>query len=291
MKKLLILFVGILVLASCSNESVVAEEALVAAEETAETTTDSGLFSREGVKVSVCHKNGGEIVIDEAALNTHIAHGDAVDRDGDGFYDVENPCSQIDCDDNAYSPDNSCAPPEEIGDQYKGGLVFYFFVEGDAEYIEGETHGLVCALSDYKTSVEWGCNLDDLLRVPNFYCDTDFDDCQDFSRLDGPGADIGYGERNTISILLDCFDHDAAKAARSYGEEWFLPSIQELNKMYVNKNTLEAVEGFDAFSSYYWSSTEGNYNAAWAKDFNLVLGNRQYVKASPNVSVRAVRAF
>ena len=85
MKKLIILFVGILVLASCSNESVVAEEALVAAEETAETTTDSGLFSREGVKVSVCYKNAGEIVIDEAALNTHIAHGDAVDEDGDGF--------------------------------------------------------------------------------------------------------------------------------------------------------------------------------------------------------------
>jgi hypothetical protein len=276
MKKLLILFVGILVLASCSNESVVAEEALVAAEETAETTTDSGLFSREGVKVSVCHKNGGEIVIDEAALNTHIAHGDAVDRDGDGFFNIDNPCSATDDDDDDFY---STGVEATIGDLRAGGVVFYVA-------LDDTTHGLVCALSDYKTSVEWGCNLDDL-GVPNIYCDTDFDNCQNFSP-DGHGAYIGDGERNTISILLDCSDHDAALAARSYGEEWFLPSIQELNEMYENKVALEEAEGFDAFSRYYWSSTESSEFEAWGKDFEL--GNRQWVKGNP-LTVRAVRAF
>jgi hypothetical protein len=288
MKKLLILFVGILVLASCSNESVVAEEAAVAAEEIAETTTDSGLFSREGVKVSVCHKNGGEIVIAEAALNTHIAHGDAVDRDGDGFYDDENPCSEIDCDDNAYSLDNSCAPPEEIGGRYKGGLVFYFFVEGDKGYIIGETHGLVCALSDYKTIVEWGCNFTNLLSVPDVYCDTDSSDCPNFIP-NGLGAEIGDGESNTISILSECPDHKAATAARFYGEEWFLPSIKELNAMYEKRGTLEAVDGFERFSYYYWSSTEFSTRGAWGQDFEY--SSQVRINKDWKFYVRAVRAF
>jgi uncharacterized protein (TIGR02145 family) len=52
------------------------------------------------IKVRICHKNGVEIVIDEAALMTHIAHGDAVDLDGDGYFNKENSCTTIDCNDN-----------------------------------------------------------------------------------------------------------------------------------------------------------------------------------------------
>ena len=56
--------------------------------------------SSPNIKVKVCHQNGVEIVIDDAALTTHISHGDAVDRDNDGYFDRENPCSSIDCNDN-----------------------------------------------------------------------------------------------------------------------------------------------------------------------------------------------
>ncbi len=38
--------------------------------------------------------------------------------------------------------------------------------------------------------------------------------------------------------------------------------------MYINKSTLEGVSGFTAFSNYYWSSTECDYNNAWDQDFN-----------------------
>jgi hypothetical protein len=244
MKKLLILFEGILVLASCSNESVVAEEAAVAAEETAETTTDSGLFSREGVKVSVCHKNGGEIVIAEAALNTHIAHGDAVDRDGDGFYNKVNPCSETDCDDYAYEQYNSCEPPSKIGDQYKGGLVFYFLVEGDTGYFVGVTDGLVCYTQDAPTKLNW-------------------DDANDYCANFGPIND------------------------------WRLPSKIELDAMYVNKVTLEAVPGFEAFEfddvSTYWSSTEYDNDYAWVQNFSD--GNQGGISKNYTSNVRAVRAF
>jgi uncharacterized protein (TIGR02145 family) len=52
------------------------------------------------IRVKVCHQNGIEIVIDEAALTTHIGHGDAVDMDDDGYFNGQNSCTAIDCDDN-----------------------------------------------------------------------------------------------------------------------------------------------------------------------------------------------
>jgi hypothetical protein len=49
-------------------------------------------------KVNVCHK-GKIITISVHGLKAHQAHGDAVDKDGDGFFDVDNKCSEVDCDD------------------------------------------------------------------------------------------------------------------------------------------------------------------------------------------------
>jgi hypothetical protein len=73
---------------------------------------------------------------------------------------------------------------------------------------------------------------------------------------------------------------------------WYLPSKDELNQMYINKTTLEAVSGFAAFADddYYWSSTEGANNTEWLQDFYN--GNQGSLsKSFPNGSVRAVRAF
>jgi len=95
MKKFILLFAGILILASCSNESVVAEQEVLADE----AVQNPDLFARDGIKVDVCHKNAGELVIGEDAVQTHIDHGDAVDMDGDGFFHIDNPCSATDLDD------------------------------------------------------------------------------------------------------------------------------------------------------------------------------------------------
>lgn len=70
-------------------------------------STDQSTFTKESVKV--CHKDAVEIVTDEAALEAHIAHGDAVDMDDDGFYDIDNPCSATDCNDY----DNNVNPSAE----------------------------------------------------------------------------------------------------------------------------------------------------------------------------------
>ena len=159
-----------------------------------------------------------------------------------------------------------------IGDIVNGGVVFWLDSTGQ--------HGLVVAMSDIATSVQWGCDGTDLPNVPNVSSNPPV----------GQGAEIGDGFNNTNDILNDCPTAPAALAARSLGAQWFLPSAKELNQMYINKDDLEAVDGFTAFSSStYWSSTEYEDNGAWRLYFSNGFQSIYY-KSNADV-VRAVRAF
>jgi hypothetical protein len=159
-----------------------------------------------------------------------------------------------------------------IGDIREGGIVFWVDPADN-------THGLVCAFSDYATKVEWGCIGTDVPNVPNV---TGYPPA-------GSGAEIGDGEANTNAILADCPTASAALAARSLGPEWFLPSVNELNEMHIHKTTLEAVDGFAPFSVVHWSSTEFDNNKAWF----MFLGDGDQYYSSKDIPtiVRAVRAF
>tara|TARA_B110000208_G_scaffold52225_1_gene68577 strand:+ start:99 stop:902 length:804 start_codon:yes stop_codon:yes gene_type:complete len=167
-----------------------------------------------------------------------------------------------------------------VGGIYGDGVIFYIFEDGDTGYVLGETHGLVAAMSDYPTYLEWGCFGTDLPNVPNV---TSYPPI-------GVGAEIGDGFNNTNAILQDCPSAPAAVAARSLGPDWFLPSAKELNQMYLKKEILEAVSGFTAFSDDYWSSTEISDDFPWLQNFYN--GNQYSIEKNftfPNV--RAVRAF
>jgi hypothetical protein len=67
--------------------------------------------------------------------------------------------------------------------------------------------------------------------------------------------------------------------------DWFLPSKDELNSLYLAKTT---VGGF--YDSYYWSSSEDFANSAWY--YQLFLDGRQGTSSKGNaLYVRPVRAF
>jgi hypothetical protein len=166
--------------------------------------------------------------------------------------------------------------PVAIGDLRAGGVVFWVDPRDN-------THGLVCALQDYPSQVAWGCYGTDLPNVPNV--------AYNGGNPVGAGVKIGDGESNTTGILADCSSAPAALAARSYGAEWFLPSAMELNQIYINRATLEAVSGVVAFSKNYWSSTELNYDTAWEQYFNNIWGTRNPSDKFYTKYVRAVRAF
>ena len=140
---------------------------------------------------------------------------------------------------------------------------------------------MVAAFSDVAAGVAWGCNGTDLPNVINVPYNGGVPT--------GDGAEIEDGVTNTNGILTDCSTAPAALAVRTFGPDWFLPSAKELNHMYINKTTLEAVSGFTAFSGFYWSSSENSGNKAWRENFTYVSWNA--MAKSTTIAVRAVRAF
>jgi hypothetical protein len=167
-----------------------------------------------------------------------------------------------------------------VGDFYQGGVVFYIFESGDTGYIAGETHGLIAAVQDQSSGIQWynGSNV----------------------TTGATGTAIGTGSANTDAIIAVQGATEisyAAGLARAYTvgsyTDWFLPSEDELNKMYLNKatiNTTASANGGSNFSSnYYWSSTELGYSGAWAQNF--VSGSQANGYKGYTNGVRAVRAF
>lgn len=103
---------------------------------------------------------------------------------------------------------------------------------------------------------------------------------------------IGSGFSNSLSIIAQGNNDPAVSAAslaRSYGggglTDWYLPSHDELNEMYLNRSSI----GVFLVNDYYWSSTESPVNGAWCLRFqNFDLDS---VSKSADYGVRPIRAF
>jgi hypothetical protein len=170
--------------------------------------------------------------------------------------------------------------PIVVGDFYQGGVVFYIFVDGDTGYVAGETHGLIAAVQDQSSGIRW---------YNGSYVTTE-----------ATSTALGTGATNTttiISVQGATETSYAAGLARAYTgggyTDWFLPSKDELNKMYLNRATINTTaasnSGSDFGSSYYWSSTENDNDNAWMQRF--IDGFQTNFSKSAKRDVRAVRAF
>jgi hypothetical protein len=163
----------------------------------------------------------------------------------------------------------------QIGNAYQGGKIAYILVSGDPGYDANVQHGLIVSTTDQSTGIKWnnGAN----------------------TTTGALATALATGLANTNTIIVSqgaSATNYAAGLARAYTitdngvtyNDWYLPSKDELYKIYLNK---VAIGNFSA--TYYWSSTENEGSTALIQDFNS--GNSANIDKSFTHYVRAVRSF
>jgi hypothetical protein len=161
-----------------------------------------------------------------------------------------------------------------IGDSLQGGIIAYILQGSDSGYDPCIQHGLIASYSDQGTSAPWGCAGTGI--------------------TDAEYTDIGTGEQNTFYILDYCYISGmAAEICQYYSNPdfgggtyygWYLPSKDELNKLYINK---AAIGGFS--NNNYWSSSEIDNDDAWLQNFSN--GSQLNNNKDNTFYVRAIRSF
>jgi hypothetical protein len=156
-----------------------------------------------------------------------------------------------------------------VGDSYGGGIVAYILQSGDTGYDANVQHGLIAATADQSTGIQW---------YNGSYVVTG-----------ATGTAIGTGQANTTAIVnIQGAGSYAAKLCHDLTvggyNDWFLPSKDELDKLYTNK---VAIGGFAGYG--YWSSSEANAGSAWYQVFGN--GDQPINSKGNALRVRAVRAF
>jgi hypothetical protein len=173
-------------------------------------------------------------------------------------------------------------PPPKIGDLIAGGIIFYIAPEPtDLDGNGTLDKGLVCALSDQSNGTQW---------IIGGNTQTEYNG--------NTLTEIGTGKANTIAMMSQsgyiggaakvCNDYENPDTGTGIYDDWFLPSIAELNEMFSQTTILNTVTGFTPANGFiYWSSSEMvNINA-----YAYVFFGSTIVSKSSNGFVRPIRAF
>ena len=108
--------------------------------------------------------------------------------------------------------------------------------------------------------------------------------------LNARGTAVGSGYKNTVAMVAQSSTANrAGTIARAYRgpnnlSDWYLPSKDELNQLYINK---ARVGGF--VSNFYWSSSEVHSLETWYQNFSN--GTQFNLAKYYTLYVRPVRAF
>lgn len=160
-----------------------------------------------------------------------------------------------------------------VGDTYGGGKVAYILVAGDPGYDANTPHGLIAATSDQSNGIRWYNG--------------------SYTTTGATGTAIGTGLANTNTIITSqkgTTTSYAAGKARAYTgggyTDWYLPSKDELNKLYLNRSK---IGGFK--TATYWSSSEYASDNAWYQNLYPKGSQLKILNKSYTFYVRAIRAF
>lgn len=171
-----------------------------------------------------------------------------------------------------YGPEINFTTFLAIGSVFQGGKLTYILAAGDAGYDPNIVHGLITTASDVTTGANtWLGN-------------------GSYSVTGAIGTAIGTGNANTNTIVtMQGPGNYAAKLCADLVlngySDWYLPSKNELNKIFLNKALLGGV--FSIF--IYWSSSEYNFSDAWVQLFGS--GQQTNTSKTNGGQIRAVRSF
>ena len=165
----------------------------------------------------------------------------------------------------------------KVGDLAEGGIVFYVNETGE--------HGLVCSLNNLSTSARW---FEKWTPRRNERLSENFNTSTTIL-----GNKNKYKENQSrYSALKLCSKLNLKMDGENY-KDWYLPSIDELNMLYLKKEIIntKALEnnGNVLENSFYWSSTEKDYTNAWIQNFKD--GKKGHYYKNYLYNVRAIRQF
>ena len=164
--------------------------------------------------------------------------------------------------------------PIAIGDSYGGGIVAYIYQNGDPGYSSSNISVLIAASVDQGTS--------------RWYNGSDIS-------TGATATSLGSGSANTTAIITSqgaISTSYAAGKARAYSDgtytDWYLPSQDELNKLYLNRST---IGGFASNKNYFWTSTESSAGTAKMQNFLSGGAITDFAKSASGGYIRAVRTM
>ena len=174
----------------------------------------------------------------------------------------------------------------EIGQEYQGGVIGYIFQNEDYGFIAGEVHGIIISTEDQSQgNINWQIGTYSAEEQTTY-----------FNITNSIYEEIGYGKANTDLIIQTQnstgLPFEAANLTVEYTndgyDDWFLPSIEELEIVYNLRFSLNGLFTND----YYFSSTE--VNDAYARAVNFATGENVDFYKGPGgttIRVRAIRYF
>ena len=162
-----------------------------------------------------------------------------------------------------------------VGEIYGGGILAYILQSGDPGYDANVLHGIIAATVDIPGATTWSNGTTSASHV----------------QTGATATALGTGLSNTqqiISVQGNTGSY-AAKQCRDYTgggyTDWYLPSRDELNKLYVNRSSIGVGD------NYYWSSSENRTESAWVQNLNSGTALDYFTKSNNSPVARPIRTF
>jgi hypothetical protein len=117
------------------------------------------------------------------------------------------------------------------------------------------------------------------------------------SVTEAQNSGMGYGYSNSFAIYTKCTTATAAFMTLQYScsfngslfSDWFLPSLDELSRMYSTIRNISGSGFSTTTNSWYWSSTQATMQTAYCINFNN--GASTTYPKNNSYRIRPVRRF